>query len=64
MNPDILTGAAFNGLLVGVVGWLINDKLKNMTATAAERYEAISGRIERIEGAFFKNTVRCDHDEK
>lgn len=55
MNPDVLSGAVFNGLLVGVVGWLLNDKLKMMES-----------RIKRIESVFFKSGIRreeCDHNE-
>ena len=54
MSPEVLSGAIFNGVLVAVVGWLINDKLKTMAYESAERYHNLSARVMRIEDLFFK----------
>lgn len=54
MNMEILSGAVFNGILIGAVGWLLNDKLKTMTHDALERYRDINGRMARIESLFFR----------
>lgn len=52
MSPDIIASTLFNGILIGLVGWLLNDKLKNMDF-----------RIARIEQAFF-HPEECAHNRR
>lgn len=53
MSPDIIASTLFNGILIIIVGWLLNDKLKNMDF-----------RIGRIEQAFFHTSEECLHNRR
>lgn len=60
---DVLSGAVFNGILIGAVGWLLNDKLKTMTHDSVERHKGMTTRIERIENLFFQYGVPTVHED-
>lgn len=51
MSADTIASTLFNGILIGLLGWLLNDKLRNMDF-----------RLARMESTFFKPKPDCEHE--